>query len=416
MVNLKEINNILGEMKSALEEGKNRYFVGKDYFVWSTDSGQSPTHLFVSLNGDKKKSDDFFYYKFSPSKYKDIERHLRDYDFDFQEEFHGFYGGVSRGKYSAIDIIQSIKDLDKESDFKKIHKDRRLDRPQLFKVLSAELKIPPSFIEKEFGSFNRDDIVNFKVGHSEVVIPDNLPEKKIPEMKKLLEKVYAQFKKAGVPQLMTGPIQFAKIGGRTLGFYNAANKLITIGYNAKLDKITLQTIFHEYGHKWFYEFIGGKSSDIKKKFEDLRYNKREKFDNSDAAKVWDKFTSDLLKAITNGDRFTYEGRKRKMKGEWVIKDINGTRISLRRPDEERASVGITPLWFMDNKVKFKNNDKANKLSGLVMIPDDKNASNDWFPTKYSESSAVEWFAELFAFYMVGKLKGEPEKFIKEYLK
>ena len=42
-------------------------------------------------------------------------------------------------------------------------------------------------------------------------------------------------------------------------------------------------------------------------------------------------------------------------------------------------------------------------------------SDEWFPTKYSMSDEDEWWAELFSFYAMGNLKGEPAVWIKKFL-
>lgn len=42
-------------------------------------------------------------------------------------------------------------------------------------------------------------------------------------------------------------------------------------------------------------------------------------------------------------------------------------------------------------------------------------SDDWFPSQYSETDHHEWWAELYAFYTIGNLRGEPAQWMKGML-
>jgi len=343
---------------------------------------------------------------------------------------------------SADDIFSRIGELTAIPEIKKYIKiTKDLDRKQLHKYVTIELKLPLDGFVQAFGAapdmnVDEDETLS-RVGKAVVYFPDRIKEANKKSIMDILEKVYSIFKKNRIGQLMTGDIRVQKMGGSTIGLYYPGSKDIRVNYMAKKSKMTLETIIHEFGHKWYHEFIPGKKTEIRDKYREARKQgtpnrgksaTREKLDAIKDSKEA-KALGDLMSKP--GVKLSYTGRKRSYKGDWETDGLDYRKwVRVKRVGDDGKSrfngFSASPSYFLTDPgwtsplAKLKNVlKKSADIKRDLHKEDDVGKNIDpksWFPTKYSEKDSVEWYAEIFAYTLLDQLKGEPADFLKSTLK
>jgi hypothetical protein len=385
----------------------------EDFVAFTADRSGSPTGIFVGVGYPLKDADKIYYSKVNSSQFKKAREAFYDLPLEIKDTFIHFYEDLADKAYTRERLISDLKILSKK--MPKIFSSKEIKRDDAYKIVTTDFKVGDNYWERFFGAKPEEgSVAEFKVGDSYITFPENARESNIEQMKKVVEDVYKTFKKNGLGPIMTGPIRFVKLTGKTIGSYDIANKNININYNAKSDKQTLKTLFHEYGHKWWYEFIPSEVDKIKEQFYALRKSGN-KFDSSSEQDAKNDLAKQVVKLLKVGDEFIYKGRKARFKGSYIIRDIDGIELKLSRPDSKDIAVGGSAYVFIKPDWEVKGKKKVNDIfkKGIELATPNQ---DDWFPTQYSTTAAEEWYSELFSYYMMGELKGAPKEFIKKTLK
>jgi hypothetical protein len=229
--------------------------------------------------------------------------------------------------------------------------------------------------------------------------------------------IYNELKSKGLEKLFNKPIYFVKSIGNKLGFYELAAKDIKIAYTASNDERTRFTILHEYGHKYFYEFFN-QQAEVRDKYKELLHSGTG-YSSSTSGKDTELKVDELKSNLKVGDVLISNTNKNK--GEWTVITIRSSGVViLEQVDENNAKRQIKgPLvaFMQGNTWTSKNEKIANILKHSSIIQKHEMTDTDsWFPTKYSESASYEWFAELFALYISGKLKGDVAAYMQGLIK
>lgn len=343
-------------------------------------------------------------------------------------------------KSKSDEIVSRMNELTAIPELTKYVVSKDLDRKQLHKYVTIELKLPLQSFVEAFGAApdmsSDDDEDTDRVGKAVVYFPDRIKDANKKSIMDILEKVYSIFKKNRIGQLMTGDIRIQKMGGKTIGLYYPGSKDIRINYMAKKSKTTIETIIHEFGHKWYYEFVPGLKTDIRDKYRDARRKGTPERGKSKALETLEalqdseeaRLLSDLL--AKEGTKLSYSGRKRSYKGDWVSHGLDHRKwVKMKREGGDGKSrfngFVAAPSYFLTDPgwtsplAKLKNvlKKSATIQKDLAKEEDGKKVDpTSWFPTKYSEKDSEEWYAELFSYTLLGDIKGEPADFIKSTLK
>lgn len=383
-------------------------------------------NIFVAVSNDLTTADSFDYYKINAAKiYAWYTATMRKKYYDV--------GGVGGDDADRLEIYRRILALraDAGDALQKAMRDpvlrqwfnyQRLTRAQTLKIATTDLKMALSMAEKKFGKMPEQlTTTEIKIGNSHLYFPEGARESNVKTLTHLVTNVYNDLKSHGLEKLFTHPIRFVKNLGNTLGYYAPMDGDIKIAYTASNDDRTVFTVLHEYGHKYFYEFFKGQR-EVRDKWLELR-RMGTSFKDSDIAKTNDEQAKKLLAHIKIGDVLVSKGRK--FKGEWVVEQIIGNKIHLKQDKIQdgvrvatRKISGVATYFLSGEDWTSKNPDVAAIMKYAPTVTKKHNIENTdaWFPTQYSETKPEEWFAELFALYISGKLKGDVAAFMQGLLK
>ena len=148
---------------------------------------------------------------------------------------------------------------------------------------------------------------------------------------------------------------------------------------------------------------------VRRKYKELRQHRVGHVKDSEAR---DASIEEIKNHVNPGVEFEYLGRKKAFKRykHFVIKDVegDGSWTAYRKGDPNETHIlGGGPSVFLAKQWDLKgldvNRDVATERYDVV--------SDQWFPTRYSETDAEEWWAELSTFFMLDHLKGEPDDFM-----
>jgi hypothetical protein len=384
-------------------------------------------NIFVAMSGDLATADNLDYYKINATK-------IAAWDLATRRKKYYDVGGIDDPDNQRLAIYDRIAVLRADSSdalqkalhdpiLKQFITYHRITRTQAIKIVTTDLKVPLSSAEKKFGTMPTQlTETEIKIGNSQLYFPEGARESNVKTLTNLVTNVYNDLKSHGLEKLFTHPIRFVKNLGNTLGYYAQLDKDIKIAYTASNDDRTVFTILHEYGHKYYYEFFNQQPA-VKNKWRDLRQTGTS-YKDSDVSKTNDEQAKKLLAHLKVGDVLISKGRK--YKGEWIVTQISGTKIALKQEsfdkDHTKLSVrnisGPATYFMTGDDWTSKNPDVATimKYSPAVVQKHAIESTDAWFPTPYSETKPEEWFAELFAMHIAGKLKGEVESYMKELVK
>jgi len=380
-----------------MKNGSNFVAIGRNRFMWN--------YIFVA--DDIKKAASIDYFKINAVRVNEIYM-------QFAREVHyGTMVNAERLKLlrtlsAAKDIPGVIEDIMSDRIFTGLITRTNLDRAKMLKLVSTDLNVPLNHVQENFGSLPEQGESDIRVGNSTLYFPENARASNVETCTALVESVYKVLKSHGLGKLFNGPIRFVKDMGNTIGHYDLTNKDIKIVYSASNDKRTEFTVMHEYGHKFYYEFIPEKKGAIGETYHALLGDHR--FDDSAIVKEAKQKEEELVKSLKMGSVFI--STRRKYKGEWKITEILPNKIKLRSLDNPDRELSGPPSAFMNEDWAAKDSKMADRMTRLIPKKHDMGATDMWFPTEYSQKNQSEWFAELFAFYMRGNLHGEPHEFMK----
>jgi hypothetical protein len=270
---------------------------------------------------------------------------------------------------------------------------------------------------------NEDDTdLNFvTVGNTQIVFPDNMRGKKQKEIIDLVNATDKVFALHGMSYLTNIKMFVKPIQEKWSGLYYLDSKIIAINTSARASKSALHTMVHEIGHKYYYEFMSmEKKREVVFKYMSLikSYKKPEPKEKDHSAlyqSIWDQFSV--------GDELTFVGVGRT--GNFnPYEIISITTNEMKFASKEKSPRGkpwVTGHFELKNMVWVARNYLLNGKQIEYEAPkaDDRPRTDDgfglryindgWFPTAYSATSPEEWFAECWAFYLLGQIEFEPLK-------
>ena len=380
-----------------MRAGSNFVAIGRNRFMWN--------YIFVA--DDIKKASSIDYYKINAVRVNELYM-------EFAREVH--YGtmrnserlSLLRTLSAAKDIPGVLEDIMADRVFDGLISRTNLERAKMLKLVSTDLKVPLNHVKDNFGSAPEEAESDIRVGNSVLYFPENARASNVETCTALVQSVYKVLKAHGLGKLFNGPIRFVKDLGNTVGHYDLTNKDIKIVYSASNDKRTEFTIMHEYGHKFYYEFIPDQKAAIGETFNALLGDN--KFDDSAIVKEAKQREEELIKSLKMGSIFV--STRRKFKGEWKIVEVLPKKIKLRSLNNENREISGPPSAFMNEDWAAKDSKMSDVMPKGIPKKHEMGATDMWFPTEYSQKNQSEWFAELFAFYMRGNLHGEPAEFMK----
>lgn len=310
---------------------------------------------------------------------------------DDEKKFIVAYNAVRKGN---VDDIEALNKIGKVREIN--------DRATFYKFITTDLKMPLQVFEKYFGSPPelKDEFIKFR--DARVFFPDNIRASNKKTMLGLIAKLDDLLSAKKLDYLIHGDIRFVRLGGNIAGNYSSKSKDMRISPNAKKTKRVVFTIIHEFGHKLHYEYLENKS--IEDKYNELRsegfkYNSYTEQDSE---------IEQIKQQIKPGMSLNYKGRKKRFKrpSGYIITAVEGDRFQAaasERPHENIMSGKLSSIinnrWEIEN-VNNIVSEKSYEETGA------------WFPSKYSQKDYIEWFAELFAYYVLDLLTGPPAKWME----
>lgn len=292
---------------------------------------------------------------------------------------------------------------------------------QLAKALLTTFKMHTNVVNKATGiDINQaDDLVHQKIGNTELIFPDNMRGKRIQEITKLITEGNRVIEQAGLGVLTKVRMIVAPIQGNFVGLYYPTTKNIKIDPAAKATKTALKTILHEYGHKWYFEQLSpqGKQA-VYNQYMAISKNIPQKQISPERAKELTQYAMNvksLLQTIKTGDEIGYIGKNKKYKDAAPYRVIYNTIQELSIISQVRNTYKLTGKSQAFINSGFTHNGKPMTVEHPPGSTETEIEAG-WFPTEYSRKNNEEWYAELFAYYLMGKLKDqEVIDFIKSTL-
>ena len=266
--------------------------------------------------------------------------------------------------------------------------EKDLTLPGLAKVMVKELNASIPEIESMFspiefeGNGNKGDLLQFKHNKWNVVFESGLKDKEdIIKLLNAVESKCGRFKSL----LCYGLVEVKrKMNATVLADYNIANDSMRIK-GKRPDGDFVKSFLHELGHRlWYVHLSPQERSLVKNKYSylllDIKYMDLKV---GDIVKLKDGFKIKIDKVGYNG----YSG------------------VVLEKPPKKKS---------------FKEGDRVSlralKETSVEALNDKKYTPDESsFPTTYSQSSPEEFFAECFAFYLLGTLGKPLASWMKELI-
>ncbi len=308
-------------------------------------------------------------------------------------------------------------------------------KAKLYHILTTQ-GLQPSAFEQQFGPVKHGlaDTHGDKVKNATVFFPPAMRPNRKKMMVQFLITAHDFLASNGLGDLFSGNITFTQLPGKTIGDWHQPSMQMRIQPNTQNDKTNIFTLLHEYGHKFWYNMMSEEQrAAVRTKFWELRKS-GVKHEATDA--VLNQMRDVAAQVIKPGVQVEWIGRKtNKLRGRWEVTKVEDRLVKERfkvyvekyyqakqLPEKNefvvKPSTMSGPIISLLNKKrwKFLNIDDSNlpDLNEANIIKSDL-VSDDWFPTKYSETEATEWFPELFGMLMLGNLKGEPAEFMKQVM-
>lgn len=225
-----------------------------------------------------------------------------------------------------------------------------------------------------------------KVGDFTLVNTGGFPEKTMNEVADLVQKASAFLHSSGFGKVCYGNILVTNSlkANKVLAFYVIADDELLIRANFKKDRDTLRTILHELGHRYQFQFMKGRDSEVKSFY---RWMEGEEVD-----RLKDKRDELIPK---KGDTITVKGIEWEAVSTIPSLSSSGVKYVVNMQTVEQPPMkGKMDLegWLSFKGIKLRDfNDQT--LRGFV--------------TEYAKRGGPdENFAEVFSIYCLGKLRSD----------
>ena len=238
-----------------------------------------------------------------------------------------------------------------------------------------------SFFEKVIGVSVSEVKPTAKFRKAVIYMPDNMQASRKANLLATLKTVETELAAHKMEWLIdTGKIKIATLKSSVVGFYDVNNKDIVIDPAKKYSNEVIETVIHELAHKLWFEAMAAKEHKIVKEVYDKAKNA--KIDNEE-----------LVKKI-----YTLPRNKHLAAGTYVFTPL----------DQGYAAIRYDP------KTKMRGGAKAVTEKALIELG--MPLATNWFPTRYSQKDHYEFFAEMFAEYIRGRLVGIQKAWMQRILK
>lgn len=356
-------------------------------------TGDFPSLAIYALDGPKKTAKKFLVYSF------DRETSLQMYGTDpvFRAAMNAFRGGLVKVMRNKFPEFVSSYYVTSRSD--------------LFRLLTTEFAMPSEF----WGHVGLGKLPSIRTGferfgNTRVFFrSEATPEEKLQNIE-LLRVLTVTFRKHGAGEVLSGDIRFTQLGGAH-GLYNVTTNDIMIQSDVKADSDVIYTLAHEFGHKLMFKFMDRSIHTLlKHAFDILQKRKITYADTSPLDIVIAKLTKQL-ETIDINTPVKYVGSKDHpaLKKDLKVLIIDEGNVYIGIDWDTKFSGPVNLLMNGDWEIEgmeLNANEIARKISRKTA---------EWFQTGYSAKDYIEWWAEMFAHFILDDLDGEPYKFVKKIL-
>jgi hypothetical protein len=229
-----------------------------------------------------------------------------------------------------------------------------------------------------------DDIVNLH--GARVLFKDNVKDEKRKEILGYLDTVRKRLESHGFGYIFPGDTVIADLAETKAGWYYSAPKEIHIDPDA--GKEVIEVLYHEYGHKLWHEHMSEEQKQI----------------------VKDTYAAEKKSVVSTKDLGKFY-RRLFNKNTKIMKDGKPRGIYKMGPSYLTLDMGMR-VW----EIPWANVPKHTYGDGSpIPTPKGYGKESSMFPTEYSKTKDTEWFAEIFAFYLMDKATEEINKFLVDLL-
>lgn len=277
-------------------------------------------------------------------------------------------------------------------------------RAMIFRHLTTDLHMTEMTFRKFFGEPPElTQGTHYQEFHkARLFFPEAMREARKQALLAMLEEVRQFLVNAGLERVFSGDIRFVKQKSRAAGLYYLDTKDMRIEPDVNNSKAVVYALLHEFGHKHYYEFLPEEQHRlVAQKYYELR---RAGVRFEDASAEDRKAASQRL---IPGAKLKYIGKTRKLRaiGEFeVVPSKRYGKISIKGGD---ATFTGDPDAFLTQDWQLVGDEQGIAVSSGTLSDNFNLVSSSWFPTKYSETSYTEWYAECFAIFVLKHLEGEP---------
>lgn len=239
---------------------------------------------------------------------------------------------------------------------------------------------------KTKGSEDDSEVHSLPAGSFTVVNTGGFPEEVMQEIVSLVQKASVAIESKGLSQVCYGDVLVSNTlykGNNTLAFYmyNKDEMFIRANLKKLKDKVdSVHTIIHELGHRFENKFLKDK-----KKMNEIYRKLREQEYKEEAELLKDE----SLRPVP-GDEL------KQAAGTYVVTKVGYDKVHLQMKDEPKVTGTISLLGWISAPSSLKTG-----ASASTYLP-----THSVFVTNYAKTDPSECFAEMFAFYCLGKLPAD----------
>lgn len=402
---------------SFITESKRYFYKTRDgdqrLRLYSSSRQFVPTMVIIPTDaGSIKTANSFRAVVTRPGKLKKIFGSLEL--FDFPPELRDVVSKIQQGIIDAevINDIRSFPKLMNYLEFKNFE--------SLFKFMTTDMQMGESLFNKFFGRVpeltDTESLGVTTFHNARVFYPETASKRTRESMSIILESIYKAFEKYKILPLFNGNIRFVPLSGKSIGKYNTNDHSMYIQPSAKPSQSVLYTLFHEYGHKLYYEWMDNELREkVISKFTTLMRSGDTYHPSFDDLTRFEDAREALIQKFERGMKIEYKGKNKAVRQAspytlTSVKERDGNFIFyFVSSDDKNRELRLNSRQLMHRAIKLPF-DVPEKNINLAYI---SHATEEWFPTNYSTTDYSEWFAELFAYLMAGSLKGEVFDWITE---
>lgn len=276
-------------------------------------------------------------------------------------------------------------------------KETIVDRAGLYNYMTRVMHMSDAIFKHYF--WDVDQGIKMSLGvkfkQATLIFPDGMRESRKKELIQLVRHAEVFLEKRGLSYLInTGIIHFLHTT-KAHGLYHVETKELRVNPRVRDSLDTIKTIVHELSHKLEHEIMSDSDKDaIRFQWGNLR--------------KLHTYSEPEWPALQSNDKLNYIGSSRKIKklNPFRLLTLPGTKDRVTAMSSQSSVVHIPKASFLAGDWVINGKHFKHNLHG---------ETDAWFVTKYSTTSPFEWFAELFAAYIMNRVNGEPKQWIERLL-